>query len=226
MAPDRSNESGGERFPSVGALTLLRGALSRYVKDADDEQPVCDALTVLAREAQERKLYAEHMLIAFKRVWNDMPEVQAIPAEAERKRLLSRLVKLCIDTYYKRYQRNGLTARAYCAPSADRLYACRLTAAPDALKRSSGQRRWRSALGASFKRRPVDGASPTSRLVHSGWPDNFPFSSPPPLPSHRVFTPGGPAGGSSRAPRIPRSPSCSSLAGNAAFRWWRRRWRS
>ena len=102
MAPDRSNESGGERFPSVGALTLLRGALSRFVKDGDDEQPVCEALKVLAREALERKLYAEHMLIALKRVWGDMPEVQAIPAEAERKRLLGRLVKLCIDTYYKR----------------------------------------------------------------------------------------------------------------------------
>ena len=102
MAPDRSNESGGERYPSREALALLRGSLSRYITDGQDEQPVCEALTVLAREAQERKLYAEHMLIAFKRVWNDMPEVQAIPAEAERKRLLSRLVKLCIDTYYKR----------------------------------------------------------------------------------------------------------------------------
>lgn len=102
MAPDRSNESGGERYPSREALALLRGSLSHYITDGEDEQRVCEALTVLAREAQERKLYAEHMLIAFKRVWSDMPEVEAIPAEAERKRLLSRLVKLCIDTYYKR----------------------------------------------------------------------------------------------------------------------------
>lgn len=102
MAPDRSNESGGERYPSREALALLRGSLSRYVAEDGDEQPVCDALNVLAREAQERKLYAEHMLIAFKRVWSEMPEVQAIPAEAERRRLLDRLVKLCIDTYYKR----------------------------------------------------------------------------------------------------------------------------
>jgi hypothetical protein len=102
MAPDRSNESGGERYPSREALALLRGALSRYIADREDEKPVCEALNVLAREAQERKLYAEHMLIAFKQVWGDMPEVHAIPAEAERRRLLDRLVKLCIDTYYKR----------------------------------------------------------------------------------------------------------------------------
>jgi hypothetical protein len=101
MAPDRSNESGG-RFPSREALDLLRAALSRYIADSSDEQPVCDALNVLAKEAQERQLYAEHMLIAFKRVWGDMPAVQAIPTEAERKRVMDRLVKMCIDTYYKR----------------------------------------------------------------------------------------------------------------------------
>ena len=102
MAPDRSNESGGGRFPSREALDLLRRALSRYVSDSTDEQLVCEALGTLAREAHERKLYAEHMLIAFKRVWAEMPEVQAIPTEADRKQVLSRLVKLCIDTFYKR----------------------------------------------------------------------------------------------------------------------------
>ena len=101
MAPDRSNESGG-RFPSAEALDLLRASLSRYVTVGGDEQPVCDALNVLAREARDRQLYAEHMLIALKRIWGEMPEVQAIPVEAERKRLLAHVVKLCIDTYYKR----------------------------------------------------------------------------------------------------------------------------
>jgi hypothetical protein len=102
MAPDRPNESEGGRFPSREALSLLRGALSRYITSGRDEQPVCDALAVLALEAQDRKLYAEQMLIAFKRVWADLPEVQSIPGEGERKRILDRVVKLCIDSYYKR----------------------------------------------------------------------------------------------------------------------------
>jgi hypothetical protein len=102
MAPDRSNESEGGRFPSREALERLRGSLSRYVTDGGDEQPVCEALAVLAREAQDRKLYAEHMLIAFKQVWGEMPEVAAIRDDSERKRLLARVVKLCIDSYYKR----------------------------------------------------------------------------------------------------------------------------
>jgi hypothetical protein len=102
MAPDRSNDSEGGRYPSKEALETLRSALSRFVRGMSDETDVCDALSMLAREAQNRQLYAEHMLIAFKRVWADMPEVQAIPDDAQRKRLLDRLVKLCIDSYYAR----------------------------------------------------------------------------------------------------------------------------
>ena len=101
MAPDRSNDSEGGQFPSRESLELLRTALSGYLATRD-EKPVCEALGVLAREAQARKLYAERMLVAFKRVWSDMAEVQAVPSEKERKRLLDRLVKLCIDAYYAR----------------------------------------------------------------------------------------------------------------------------
>src|SRR5215210_1451153 len=100
MAPDRSNESEGGRFPSQEALQQLRQSLSRYLRDSSDEGPVCEALGVLAREAYDRKLYAEHMLIAFKRVWTEMPEVQTMSSDADRKQMLSRVVKLCIDTYY------------------------------------------------------------------------------------------------------------------------------
>ena len=85
------------RLPKPDSLKPHRIAIN-----GGDEQPVCDALTVLAREAQERQLHAEHMLIAFKRVWGDLPEVHAIPTDAERRRMLDRVVKLCIDTYYKR----------------------------------------------------------------------------------------------------------------------------
>ena len=105
MAPDRPDESGGGRYPSRTSVEGLRGALSRYVVgpvDGEKEAAVCEALANLASEARERKLYAEHMLIAFKHLWAEMPEVKAIPMEADRRRLLDRLVKMCIDTYYTR----------------------------------------------------------------------------------------------------------------------------
>ena len=101
MAPDRSNESEGGQYPTRATLEILREALSGYIR-VEAEKPVCDALSVLAREAQERKLHAEQMLIVFKRIWSDMPEVRAMSNEKDRRRLMDRLVRLCIDAYYTR----------------------------------------------------------------------------------------------------------------------------
>jgi hypothetical protein len=102
MAPDRPQEPNGGRYPSRTTLELLRTALGHYLGGAIGDEQVCDVLAVLAREAQERQLHAEHMLVAFKQVWNDMPQVHAIRNTEERKRLLDHLVKLCIDAYYAR----------------------------------------------------------------------------------------------------------------------------
>lgn len=103
MATNRSNGSNGERFPSPATLKQLRTALARYVASGSaDEQSVCDALAVLAEEAQARQLRAEAMLIVFKEVWAELPEANAITDRAERDRLLDRVVRLCIDSYYQR----------------------------------------------------------------------------------------------------------------------------
>jgi hypothetical protein len=103
-AQDRSNGSNGsngERFPSPETLAALHAALTAFLGDHGSEAEVCTVLGTLATEARDRRLHAEHMLVAFKQVWNDMPEVRAIPSAAERQRRLARLVKLCIDIYYQ-----------------------------------------------------------------------------------------------------------------------------
>jgi hypothetical protein len=102
MAPDRSDVPTGGRYPSHETLVLLQRAFALYLRGDRDDDRVCDALEVLAREAQQRQLHAEQMLVAFKHVWNDMPELQAIRSSDERKRLMDHLVKLCIDAYYGR----------------------------------------------------------------------------------------------------------------------------
>ena len=105
MAPAQSNGPTDGRFPSAATLALLRAALGTYLRSrqsADDEAAVCEALEELAREAQERHLHGEHVLLALKEVWHDMTEVAAIGDRRERQRLLGRLVTLCIDVYYRR----------------------------------------------------------------------------------------------------------------------------
>ena len=97
----RSPGSNGGRYPTDETLQLVRMSLARYLSGDMDEEQVCRALEVLAREARERRLNAEHMLIAFKAIWGELAEVQAINDAQERKRLLDHLVTFCIDAYYQ-----------------------------------------------------------------------------------------------------------------------------
>ena len=93
------------RFPSDESLDHLRSGLGAFVRSAGaapDEAAVCDALARLAQEARESRLHGEHLLVEFKRVWQEMPEVRALRDARERPRLLDRLVTLCIDAYYRR----------------------------------------------------------------------------------------------------------------------------
>lgn len=102
MSPDRSSGPPSSRYPSSETLELVRTSLSRYLRGDDKDEQVCEALLVLAREAQERRLNAEHMLVAFKDVWSKLPEVRAIRGEADERRLREHLITLCIDSYYSR----------------------------------------------------------------------------------------------------------------------------
>lgn len=97
-----SSESNGERFPSAETLSLVQSALTAYLTGGATDEKVCDAFRVLAREADARQLRAEGVLVALKAIWNDMPQVRAMRDNTERDRLLTHLVKLCINTYYRR----------------------------------------------------------------------------------------------------------------------------
>lgn len=102
VAHVRSQESDDERFPSPETLRLVQRSLRGYLAGESDDERVCEAFTHLASEADARQLRAEGVLIAFKKIWSDMPEVQSLPAHGDRERILTHLVKLCINAYYTR----------------------------------------------------------------------------------------------------------------------------
>lgn len=99
MAHHHPDGSDGGHFPSATTLEALRVAVAAYAAGETDDEPVCDALELLAREAHERKLRAEDMLLAFKRVWNELPPPEN---RSRRERMFDRVVRICIDTYYRR----------------------------------------------------------------------------------------------------------------------------
>lgn len=100
----RANTTGsqGERFPSAETLRIVQDALARYLAGEDDDERVCQAFHVLAREADARHLRAEGVLAAFRAIWHELPQVQGIDDAERRAHLLAHLVKLCINTYYTR----------------------------------------------------------------------------------------------------------------------------
>lgn len=102
VARVRSQGSDGERFPSEDTLRLVQRSLRDYLAGESDDERVCESFTELAEEADARQLRAEGVLVAFKQIWSDMPEVQSLPDRGDRERILARLVRLCINAYYAR----------------------------------------------------------------------------------------------------------------------------
>ena len=105
MARDHSHGPTDGRFPSDETLALLRARLVEFLEgdqSVEQEAAVCSALEQLAGEARDRRLHGEHVLLAFKGLWQNMSEVSVIRNPIERQRLLNRLVTLCIDVYYQR----------------------------------------------------------------------------------------------------------------------------
>lgn len=58
------------------------------------------ALLRLASEARARAMLPEHVLEVLKDTWNSLPEVRAMADADEQRRLLHRVVTMCIKEYY------------------------------------------------------------------------------------------------------------------------------
>lgn len=81
-------------------LAALRQALARRLSSREGDGELRSALRDVSREAQRRGLHAEQLVIALKRVWDEIPEVRAAGSREARLRMLERVVTLCIEEYY------------------------------------------------------------------------------------------------------------------------------
>src|SRR3954471_15740483 len=81
-------------------VAALRDALRRYLSNGLTPSPLQAALLVVAREARERDVLPEQLLVVLKNAWNELPEVRAMTDAGEQVRLLQRVVTMCIKEYY------------------------------------------------------------------------------------------------------------------------------
>ena len=92
-------------LPSVlGALSeetqaVLLASLDRFVTDGD-EGAIGEALRRVSREARERRVAPEQLMLAFKALWDRLPAVQATSDPRMRARLRERLITASIREYF------------------------------------------------------------------------------------------------------------------------------
>lgn len=102
MVAQSTLEDGNDRFPSPETVALVESTLTAFLDGTADDSRVCRVFALLADEADARQLRAEGVLVALKRIWNELPQVRALRDSQRRDQMLTRLVRLCIDSYYRR----------------------------------------------------------------------------------------------------------------------------
>lgn len=101
-APASEQPSG---FSDCGVAALRAAVAECGQVDAGRHAPASPTLEAAVRDlvAEARAVgmvYGEQLLIALKRVWTALPEVQALPRGGAREAAWDRLVALCVQAFY------------------------------------------------------------------------------------------------------------------------------
>ena len=83
-------------------ISAVRAAFAQYVREGDRATSLGPTLQRVAKEAREKGISAEHLLIVLKNLWSSLPEVRDIEKPADRDKLKQKIVTACIETYYRK----------------------------------------------------------------------------------------------------------------------------
>lgn len=95
----------GQTLPNALAqetVDSVRRALERHVRCADAE-PATElrmALHDLAREARQKAVSPEQVLVTLKHIWRSLPEIESARNQMEQTRVLQCVVSVCIKEYF------------------------------------------------------------------------------------------------------------------------------
>jgi len=97
MAPDRTPSA-----PSLDPDTLsaLRSVFGRSISDGSHPAELRELLCTAAREAREKQIPAERLLIVLKDTWHSLLVMSDPSASSNGPELLQELVSHCIREYY------------------------------------------------------------------------------------------------------------------------------
>ena len=79
---------------------LRTGVACHLARDADGEAKLGHAVAAVVAEARERAMRPEELILAFKNLYDALPEPRSAVARAEQMHLRERLVSACIRAYF------------------------------------------------------------------------------------------------------------------------------
>lgn len=90
------------RALSAETTAALRAAVvSHLQRRSDGEAKLGKAVTAVVAEARERAMRPEELILAFKNLYDALPEPTSAVARAEQMQLRERLVTACIRAYFR-----------------------------------------------------------------------------------------------------------------------------
>ena len=100
MAPETPYQPHPRQL-SAETTAALRDAVLRHLeRGADGDESLGRAVSIVVAEAREREMRAEELILAFKTLYDALPEPKSAVARAEQVHLRERLVSACIRVYY------------------------------------------------------------------------------------------------------------------------------
>lgn len=82
-------------------VDALRRALRAHLGRAESDDELRRAVRRMCNELRAKGLQAEQLLVAFKELWQSLPEAQQLPFGPPRYDALDRIITMCIEEYYE-----------------------------------------------------------------------------------------------------------------------------
>jgi hypothetical protein len=81
-------------------VTALRSAFTKSIADGNHSDDLHTLLCIAAREARDKGIHAERLLVIMKDIWQTLPGVSSASASSSANALLQQLISRCIREYY------------------------------------------------------------------------------------------------------------------------------
>lgn len=101
MSPDSPQKPHPRELSTQTTAALRAAVLHHLERSSDGDASLGRAVAAVVAEAREREMRPEELILAFKNLYDALPESPSAVRRAEQMQLRERLVTACIRAYYR-----------------------------------------------------------------------------------------------------------------------------